>query len=56
MSQVHVAEQRQPMGPFEVSAPLPLREPTPAPAPRPRRARSTVARPPEPVRQQALFG
>ena len=53
--QVHVAEQRAPKGPFEVSAPLPLREPTPAPS-RPRRPRTSAAPRPEPRQQQALFG
>jgi phosphoribosyl 1,2-cyclic phosphodiesterase len=53
---VHVAEQRQAVGPFEVSAPLPLREPTRVAEPRPRRHAEAPARPPEPVRQQALFG
>lgn len=53
---VHVAEQRVPKGPFEVSAPLPLREPTRVEPSRPRRSKPAQARPPEPTHQQALFG
>lgn len=52
---VHVAQQRQAVGPLKVSAPLPLREPTQVPRTRPRR-RTASAVDSEPRQQQALFG
>ncbi len=52
---VHVAQQREPVGPLKVSAPLPLREPTQVARTRPRR-RTASPVDAEPRLQQALFG